>query len=87
MTKKPTARKTTNSFFDTTTNLWSDAFLAGRGVILMMMRTVTTTTKTTTKTTVNKDNDKDTNCKDNYDLIFLHNNQSVVGCISGRERG
>ena len=22
---------TSNSFFDTTTNLWSDAFLAGRG--------------------------------------------------------
>ena len=25
------ARKTANSFFVTTTNLWSDAFLAGRG--------------------------------------------------------
>ena len=36
-TKTPTvmtARKTTNSFFDTTTNLWSDAFLAGRGADL-----------------------------------------------------
>ena len=33
-TKTPTemtARTTTTSFFDTTTNLWSDAFLAGRG--------------------------------------------------------
>ena len=52
-----------------------------------MMRMVRTTTKTTTKTTVNKDNDKDTNCKDNYHLIFLHNNQPVVGCIPGREGG
>ena len=59
----------------------------GGGVILTMMRMVTTTTKTTTKTMVNKDNDKDTNCKDKYHLIFLHNNQPVVGCISGREGG
>ena len=29
-TKTPTARTTTISFFDTTTNLWLDAFLAGR---------------------------------------------------------
>ena len=43
--KPPTARTTTISFFDTTTNLWLDAFLAGRGVILTMMTTATTTTK------------------------------------------
>ena len=30
-TKTPTARTMATSFFDTTTNLWSDAFLAGRG--------------------------------------------------------
>jgi hypothetical protein len=30
-TKTPTARTTLTSLFDTTTNLWSDAFLAGRG--------------------------------------------------------
>ena len=34
------------SFFDTTINLWSDAFLAGRGVILTMITMATTTTKT-----------------------------------------
>ena len=31
MTMTPTARTRTTSFFDTTTNLWADAFLAGRG--------------------------------------------------------
>ena len=45
-TKTPTAMKpwtTTTSFFDTTTNLWSDAFLAWRvGVILLMMMMATT---------------------------------------------
>ena len=35
-----------NLIFDTTTNLWSDAFLAGSGVDLTMMTTETTTTKT-----------------------------------------
>ena len=30
-TKTPMERKTSTSLFDTTTNLWSDAFLAGRG--------------------------------------------------------
>ena len=40
--KTPTARTTMASFFDTTTNLWSDAFLAGRGVILTLMTTATT---------------------------------------------
>ena len=30
-TNTPTARTTRTSFFDTTTNLWSDAFLAGMG--------------------------------------------------------
>ena len=30
-TKTPTARTTMTSFFDSTTNLWSDAFLAGMG--------------------------------------------------------
>ena len=75
------------SFFDTTTNLWLDAFLAGRGVILTMMMTATMTTKTTTTTTVNEDNDKDTNGEDNDNLIIRHNNQPVVGCIPGREGG
>ena len=32
--------------FDTTTNLWSDAFLAESGGDLTMMTTATTTTKT-----------------------------------------
>ena len=58
------------SFFDTTTNLWSDAFLAERGVISTMMTKVTTTTKTTTKMTLNEDNDEETNGKYNNDLIF-----------------
>jgi hypothetical protein len=31
MTKTLTAMTMTTSFFDTTTNLWSDAFLARRG--------------------------------------------------------
>ena len=31
LTNTPTARTTRTSFFDTTTNLWSDAFLVGRG--------------------------------------------------------
>ena len=58
--KTPTVRTTTTSFFDTTTNLWSDAFLAGN---------------------------KYTDGEDNNDLIFLHNNQPVVGCIPGRVGG
>ncbi len=58
--KTPTVRTTTTSFFDTTTNLWSDAFLAGN---------------------------KYTDGEDNNDLIFLHNNQPVGGCIPGREGG
>jgi hypothetical protein len=45
-TKTPTARTTTTLFFDTKSNLWLDAFLAGRGVILTMMTMATTTTKT-----------------------------------------
>ena len=43
----------------------------GGGVILTMMRTVTTATKTTAIMTMNEDNDKETNGKDNNDLIFL----------------
>ena len=35
------ARTTLTSFFDTTTNLWSDAFLEGRGLISMAMTTAT----------------------------------------------
>ena len=34
-----------------------------------------------------KVDDKDPNGKDNNDLIFWHNNQTVVGCIPGREGG
>ena len=41
-TKTPTARTTTTSFFDTTTNLWSDAFLVGKGVISTTMMTTAT---------------------------------------------
>ena len=44
-TRTPTTRTTTISFFDTTTNLWSDAFLAGSGGYLEMMTSATTTTK------------------------------------------
>ena len=59
------------SFFNTTTNLWSDAFLAGRrGGIWATMTRATTTTKTTTMTTVNEDNNKDTKGEDKDDLIF-----------------
>ena len=90
-TKTPMARTTMTSFFDTTANLWSDAFLQGGGVIPTMMTMATTTaktmTKTTTTTTVNKDKDKDANGEDNDDLIFGHTNQPVVGCIPGREGG
>jgi len=64
-TNTPTARTTRTSFFDTTTNLWSDAFLAGRRGYFK-----TTTTKTTTMTTVNENNDKDTDGDDNDYLIF-----------------
>ena len=46
MTQTPTARTMTASFFDTYTNLWSDAFLAERGVIFTMMTMASTTTKT-----------------------------------------
>ncbi len=35
-------RTTLTSFFDTTTNLWLDAFLAGRGGDLTIMTTATT---------------------------------------------
>ena len=65
--KTPTARTTMTSFFDTTTNLWLDAFLAGRVVVfnnddngnnngrgegLLMTTTATsTTTKTLARTT------------------------------------
>ena len=58
------------SCFDTTTNLWSDAFLAGRGGIWKTMPTATTTTKTITTTMVNEDNGKDPNSEDNDNLIF-----------------
>ena len=80
--KDPNGKETLTSFIDTTTNLWLDAFLAGRGVISTLMMTATTTattttkttvnttTKTTTTTTVNEDNDEATNGEDNYDLIF-----------------
>jgi len=40
-TKTPTAR--TAIIFDTTTNLWSDAFLAVRGGVISMTLTTTTT--------------------------------------------
>ena len=102
MTKTPTARTTMTSFFDTTTNLWSDAFLAGRVVVCndddagnndgrgegLLMTTTATTTTTTTM--ANDDNKKDTivsDSKDSDDLIFEHNKQPVVRCISGREDG
>ena len=58
-TKTPTARTTLTSLFDTTTNLWLDAFLAGRGGDFD--NDDTTTTKTTTTTKMNEDNDKDIN--------------------------
>ena len=82
------------SFFNTTTNLWSDAFLAGRRVgIWTTMTRATTTTKTTTTMTVNKDNNEDPNgkdnSKDNNNLIFdtTTNLWLDVGCIPGREGG
>jgi hypothetical protein len=46
--------------FDTTTNLWLDAFLAGRGVILTMMTTETMTTK------MRVDFDKDDHSNNNH---------------------
>jgi hypothetical protein len=60
----------TTSVIDITTNLWSDAFLAGRGGIWKTMPTATTTTKTITTTMVNEDNGKDPNSEDNDNLIF-----------------
>ena len=38
----PNGEDNDDLIFDTTTNLWSDAFLVGRGVILTMMTTATT---------------------------------------------
>ena len=52
--KDPNGKDNDDLIFDTTTNLWSDKFLAGRGVILTMMMTATTTATTMTKTTVNE---------------------------------
>ncbi len=52
--KDPNGEDNDDLIFDTTTNLWADAFLAGRGVILTILMTATTTATTTTKTTVNK---------------------------------
>jgi hypothetical protein len=46
--------------FDTTTNLWSDAFLAGRGVILTMVTTATMTIK------MRGDFDEDDNNNNNH---------------------
>ena len=68
--RRPQRQGQLTSFFDITTNLWSDAFLAGRGVISTMMTKVTTTTKTKTTTAVNEDTNKDTIGKKNDDLIF-----------------
>ena len=56
------------SFFDTTTNLWSDAFLAGRGVILTTMTMATTMAGE--RVDSDKDDEEDPNGEDNDDLIF-----------------
>ena len=71
--------------FDTATNLWLDAFLAGRGGDLDNDDNGNNDHADDYNSTVNKENDKDTNCKDNDDLSFLRSNQPVVGCIPGRE--
>ena len=54
--------------FDTTTNLWSDAFLAGRGVILTTMTTATMMAGE--RVDSDEDDNEDPNGKDNDDLIF-----------------
>ena len=70
MTKTQTARTTTTSFFDTTTILWLDAFLArkgadfdddhdgnndGRGEGLILTRTTTKIPTTKTPTAMDSD--------------------------------
>ena len=63
------ARTMLTSFFNTATNLWSDAFLAGKeGVILTTMTTTTTDNDkddSDDDDVVDKDNNKDPNGKDN----------------------
>ena len=79
-TKTRTARTMLTSLFDTTTNLRS---IPGReGGISMMMRTVTMTMKT-----MNEDNDEDTNCKDNDDLIFFTQQATCALIHSWQEGG
>ena len=62
------------SFFNTTTNLWSDAFLAGRGGDLDNNDDGNNDHKDDDNDTVNEDNDEDPNSEDNGedndDLIF-----------------
>ena len=65
--KTPTARTTTTSFFDTKSNLWLDAFLARRGVILTMMTMATTTTKTRGDSDDNDDGNNNHKDNDNDD--------------------
>ena len=61
-----------NSFFDTTTNLWLDAFLAERGVFLTMMTTATTTTKTRGDFDNNDNSNNDHKDDDNDDARMFH---------------
>ena len=44
--KDPNGEENDDLIFDTTTNLWLDAFLTGSGGDLTMMTAATTTTKT-----------------------------------------
>ena len=65
------ARTMLTSCFDTTTNLRSDAFLAGKGGDFDGDDDDGNNEhKDDNNETVNEDNDKDTNCEDNNDLIF-----------------
>ena len=63
--KTSTVRAMTTSFFDTTTNLWLDAFMVGNGV---------DSTTVTTTTTDNNNNDSD-----NDDIVDKDNNEDPIG--------
>ena len=60
--KDPNGEDNDDLIFDTTTNLWSDAFLAGRGGDFGFLTTMTTaTTMAGERVDSDEDNDKDPN--------------------------
>ena len=75
--KDPNSEDNNDLIFDTTTNLWLDAFLAGRGVILTMM----TTAKMTTK--MRGDFDKDDHGNNNHKDDDNDNTRTFHLCREG----